>query len=399
MKNIFFLLFFLPLTLLAQETPIKISNPIIAKKITADSIATQKLRLSSLTGSGDRNVGVDPSGNLKIVAGSTIDTSLFVRKAGSQVITGNKTFSGGLLLTNDTTQTQSNSAMTEQQVKREIAAGNKWTTTSKGVKYIGLSGDSVTIDNLAGGLKIYKSGQKYFDVTNNSNVGIGRNTLDAVGTGTYNVGLGYSSMYNNTGNENIAIGNAAITANRDGSWNIGIGTRSLYAHKTGYNNIALGYYSLTGDTSGYNNVAIGYISLSANKNGFNNTSIGALSLISTVTGNSNIALGAYSGRYNTFNNRLFINSLDRGNILGDSTKSIIYGIQDALASNQRLYFNAGKTFASGDFTASKYYLSSLNTAPSSSTDTGTTGEMRITSDYIYVCTATNTWKRVAISTW
>ncbi len=38
-------------------------------------------------------------------------------------------------------------------------------------------------------------------------------------------------------------------------------------------------------------------------------------------------------------------------------------------------------------------------APSSASDTGTTGEIRYDSNYIYVCVATNTWKRVAISTW
>lgn len=38
-------------------------------------------------------------------------------------------------------------------------------------------------------------------------------------------------------------------------------------------------------------------------------------------------------------------------------------------------------------------------APASATAAGTTGQIRWDSDYIYVCTATNTWKRVAISTW
>lgn len=47
----------------------------------------------------------------------------------------------------------------------------------------------------------------------------------------------------------------------------------------------------------------------------------------------------------------------------------------------------------------KILLNTLNTAPSSASDTGTTGEIRFTADYIYVCVATNTWKRVAISTW
>lgn len=54
---------------------------------------------------------------------------------------------------------------------------------------------------------------------------------------------------------------------------------------------------------------------------------------------------------------------------------------------------------SGTLTTDQYFLSGLNTAPSSATDTGTTGELRITADYVYVCVATNTWKRSALSTW
>lgn len=44
-------------------------------------------------------------------------------------------------------------------------------------------------------------------------------------------------------------------------------------------------------------------------------------------------------------------------------------------------------------------LSKLSTAPSSAIDTGTLGEVRIDASYIYVCTATDVWKRVAIATW
>jgi len=44
-------------------------------------------------------------------------------------------------------------------------------------------------------------------------------------------------------------------------------------------------------------------------------------------------------------------------------------------------------------TASKYYVSSLNTAPAES-DPGTTGEIRFADSGIFVCTATNTWKKV-----
>jgi hypothetical protein len=43
----------------------------------------------------------------------------------------------------------------------------------------------------------------------------------------------------------------------------------------------------------------------------------------------------------------------------------------------------------------------VNTAktPASATATGTTGQIAWDANYIYVCTATNTWKRTAIATW
>ena len=41
----------------------------------------------------------------------------------------------------------------------------------------------------------------------------------------------------------------------------------------------------------------------------------------------------------------------------------------------------------------------LTSPPASATASGVAGEIRVDADYVYVCTATNTWKRVAISTW
>ncbi len=37
--------------------------------------------------------------------------------------------------------------------------------------------------------------------------------------------------------------------------------------------------------------------------------------------------------------------------------------------------------------------------PSSATDTGTAGQIAWDANYIYICIATNTWRRVAHSTW
>ncbi len=46
----------------------------------------------------------------------------------------------------------------------------------------------------------------------------------------------------------------------------------------------------------------------------------------------------------------------------------------------------------------RFGIAALST-PASSSATGTTGEIRVDANYIYVCTATNTWKRTQINTW
>lgn len=53
----------------------------------------------------------------------------------------------------------------------------------------------------------------------------------------------------------------------------------------------------------------------------------------------------------------------------------------------------------GTAQATQFKLSALNTAPASATATGVLGEIRVTSGFIYVCTATNTWVRSALATW
>jgi hypothetical protein len=53
----------------------------------------------------------------------------------------------------------------------------------------------------------------------------------------------------------------------------------------------------------------------------------------------------------------------------------------------------------GTIQSSQFKLNSLNTAPASSSATGTVGEIRIDANYIYICVNTNTWKRSAITNW
>jgi hypothetical protein len=63
-------------------------------------------------------------------------------------------------------------------------------------------------------------------------------------------------------------------------------------------------------------------------------------------------------------------------------------------------YSTGLTIdGSGNVTAPSYRLSALNSAPASATATGTLGEIRFANGFVYLCVATNTWQRAALSTW
>ena len=111
---------------------------------------------------------------------------------------------------------------------------------------------------------------------------------------------------------------------------------------------------------------------------------------------------------------LVVNSIAAGTnrayvLLG--TSAIPSGTWSIYSSNaDKSYFNGNvligtttdggyKLDVNGTARANQFQLSALNTAPASATATGTTGEIRIVNGFIYVCVATNTWQRAAISTW
>ena len=74
---------------------------------------------------------------------------------------------------------------------------------------------------------------------------------------------------------------------------------------------------------------------------------------------------------------------------GDS--SINYDGSDMIFNSQEV--------GSGDFVFNNGNVIIETKTPSSSSDTGTTGTVCWDADYVYVCTATNTWKRAGLSSW
>jgi len=61
--------------------------------------------------------------------------------------------------------------------------------------------------------------------------------------------------------------------------------------------------------------------------------------------------------------------------------------------------SAADLTVTGAATVGSLAVSALGTVPTSATDTGTLGEIRILADHIYVCTSTDVWVRAALTTW
>jgi hypothetical protein len=87
---------------------------------------------------------------------------------------------------------------------------------------------------------------------------------------------------------------------------------------------------------------------------------------------------------------------------------LAYGSSNATFPSQ-LQFNSNGSVAlringtaatfAGAVTVAGTVIHTLSATPASASATGTVGTMSWDASYIYICTAANTWKRVAIATW
>ncbi len=82
---------------------------------------------------------------------------------------------------------------------------------------------------------------------------------------------------------------------------------------------------------------------------------------------------------------------------GDSNKFKI-SRSGNLGVNDEMSVDSSGVTANTAVTSATFNVSALETAPASATATGVAGDIRFATDAIYVCTATNTWKKAALST-
>lgn len=201
---------------------------------------------------------------------------------------------------------------------------------------------------------------------------------------------------NTNGSQDVAVGNLALNVATTSGASTAIGYATLSAQTTGYRNTAVGAASGANITTGIQNVFFGGRSGAGVTTGSNNVHIGyAGGVIGLTTGSYNTIIGSnLSGLSATLSNNIIIaDGQANQRIVVDNSGNTVIG------SSAYPTFSGYKLDVLGTLRASQFYLSALNSTPASASATGTLGEIRIDANFIYVCVATNTWKRASIATW
>jgi hypothetical protein len=251
---------------------------------------------------------------------------------------------------------------------------------------------------------------KVSTITAQNNTILGALAGNAITTGSNNTMIGYSAGGpTSTTRWNTMLGSAA-GINNTAEANTFLGASAGYFNTTGQHNVFIGYNTANNNVIGNYNTAVGFSAtsnigfggLSANYN----TSLGHTPGATFREGNNNLFLGYLAGSYlndttsqmNTINSSIFIGAQSTGGDSDDQTNQIVIGNNArGLGSNTTVIGNSSTT-VTGIF-GNLRLMSGMLTPPSTSTSSGAAGTIIFDSSHIYVCTATNTWKRVAISTW
>ncbi|MEB0135321.1 tail fiber domain-containing protein [Actimicrobium sp. CCC2.4] len=118
---------------------------------------------------------------------------------------------------------------------------------------------------------------------------------------TGSLGLGSGALASNTSviNNNVAVGQNALTANANGYENTASGSNTLVTNTDGYRNSASGAYALNKNTIGNSNSGTGAYALFQNTTGSYNAANGGYALRRNNTGASNTAMGYAAGNTTT----------------------------------------------------------------------------------------------------
>lgn len=229
--------------------------------------------------------------------------------------------------------------------------------------------------------------------SNNTTIGASTGSqLTAGSAGCTMVGF-QAGFWNSSGNGNTSVGQNCLLNTRTGSWNSALGINAIYTNQSGSHNVSVGLeglYSVTSD---------------------NNTGIGSNSgyhLAGAST--NNICIGYIAGKFQadgstaltTSSNSCYIGTGSRGLNNSDSNSIVIGSSAIGIGANKTVIGTSSTTetklFGTVSLTGDTVNIATQKT-PASATATGTKGDIVHDTNYIYVCTAANTWKRALLSTW
>ena len=229
----------------------------------------------------------------------------------------------------------------------------------------------------------YGRSSGYNNTTGWGNTFIGAEAGYSNTIGMGNMCIGDQSGFYSTGRENMFIGNFSGT-NSTGSRNIFIGYNSGNSNSTGGDNVFLGWYTGSANTIGESNTFIGQGAGKKSTSGYFNAFFGYHAGQNNTTGAKIVALGVMSNPLNYDDiNEIIIGT----SVTGKGSNTVTIG--DAFIKN---------TYLNGIVSAKQFNVSDLSTPPTSSSDTGITGEIRYTSTGIFWCIATNSWIKVTGTT-
>jgi hypothetical protein len=175
----------------------------------------------------------------------------------------------------------------------------------------------------------------------------------------------------------MAIGKGAVASNSTGNHNVAIGTDALF-NVTGATNIGIGGFAGNNLSAVNDNTCIGH-----DAGRFH--SDGSTALTSAM---SSTYIGARTrGLSNSDSNSVVIGA----NAIGDGANTTVLGTSST--TQTKLH---GTSSSVGIISGNRLRIANAKT-PASSSDTGTAGDICWDANYLYVCIATNTWRRAAHS--
>ena len=232
--------------------------------------------------------------------------------------------------------------------------------------------------------------------SNPANLIVGANNIARKTTGSTGTAkdiIGTYSQANNLGSGNISGAGGIIAAYGKATFNNDLNSSVNQIAGTWGRTEIIGTGTQTVSSGAIG--GIGQVEID-NPNVTINETIGIYSEIKAIKGNlgdTNLLQLNMAGDYSTPDASLSIDNFAYISAQDNFAMPNVTGTSHFIKSSVPL----PSSFA-GSLISESLNVTALNTAPASATAAGTLGSIRFTADHIYVCVATNTWKRVAIAT-